>query len=94
MNNKTQLPENETIATAMILQQAKEPGFVGRIFGTKEHAPTNIIATVLILFFILLFISLFATLPADVNRGTLSSSVFSAISFTLGLLFGRSGGLK
>ncbi len=63
---------------------------LGHVFGTKEHAPTNIAAMALILLIILLAVLIFAPLAPDVQRGSLITAVLSAVTFTLGLIFGRS----
>ncbi|MBB6412417.1 hypothetical protein [Mesorhizobium sangaii] len=87
--NEIKLPENENLAMEMIKAQERERGLVGRLFGTREHAPTNIGATVLISLSVLLCVVLFGTLPTDVNRGGLITSLLSAITFVIGLIFGR-----
>jgi hypothetical protein len=89
MANSIQLPDDIELAKQVISNQSKESGHLGLIFGTKEHAPTNIAALALVLFIMLLLVAMMAPLAADVPRGSIITALISAITFTLGLIFGR-----
>ena len=52
MTNSIELPKNSTIAKQVIDDRHRERGLLGKIFGSKEHAPTNIVGLVVIVSFI------------------------------------------
>ena len=87
--NNIRLPEDKEIAVAIITNQAKETGFVGKIFGTKDHAPTNIAGLALVLLFLLLLATIFGNISTEIPRNGLVTGLLSSITFTLGLMFGR-----
>jgi len=89
MVDETQLPNDAAIAGKVIDAKVKERGLLGMIFGTREHAPTNIAAITLILLFVALLVVLFADLPQDVSRNSLVTTFMSAITFVIGIIFGR-----
>jgi len=90
--NEIKLPENETIAMEMLRAQERERGWVGRLFGTKEHAPTNIGAVVVIILAILLTSTIFSNaIPQDIDRGGIITTLLSTITFVVGLMIGREG---
>ena len=62
---------------------------LGHIFGTKEHAPTNIAALALVLLLVLFGIVLIAPLAEGIDRGAVITTLLSAITFTIGIIFGR-----
>ena len=90
MADRAELPKNAELASRVLDAQSKERGMLGHLFGTKEHAPTNIAAMALVLLIILLTAVLFAPMQEDVHRGAIVTALLSAITFTLGLIFGRS----
>lgn len=63
---------------------------LGNIFGTKEHAPTNVVAVAVLLLLLVLIGLLFAPLAEGVERGAIVTAILSTITFALGLLFGKS----
>ena len=82
---------NPELASKLIDAKLQEKGFVGKIFGTFEHAPTNIIAASVIGLFILIFIALVLSVFFG-NNGDLTKiilTLISALTFALGLIFGR-----
>ncbi len=89
MTNKIELPKNTNLARQVLDAQSKERGMLGAIFGTKDHAPTNIAALGVVLLVGLLTIVLFAQLPAGIDRGGFATALLSAVTFILGLIFGR-----
>lgn len=89
MVDRPQLPRNAEVASKVIEAQSKERGFLGHVFGTKDHAPTNVVAIAIVLLLLILLALLFAPLADGVERGTILTAILSAITFALGLLFGR-----
>jgi hypothetical protein len=88
--DKVELPRNADLARQVLDAQVKERGMLGAIFGTKEHAPTNIAALGLVLLIgMLAVIVLWPTLPAGIDRGGFATALLGAVTFTLGLIFGR-----
>lgn len=62
---------------------------LGAIFGTKDHAPTNIAAMALVLLVLMFAAAIFAPLDASLDRGALITTLLSAITFIIGIIFGR-----
>ncbi|MGN7749743.1 hypothetical protein [Sinorhizobium sp. 22678] len=87
MASRIDLPENEEIAKAIIT--SKERGALGGLFGTKDHAPTNITSVAIVLLIALLALVFFYPLQPGVDRASVTTSLMSAITFALGLLFGK-----
>jgi len=85
--NQVSLPKNQVLATKVL--EGQERGRLGNIFGTKDHAPTNIGAVALICLILLLALVLFAQVADGVDRNSIITALMSAITFTLGLIFGR-----
>ena len=74
-------------------QQVRETGALGRVFGSKENAPHNIVATVVIL--LIVFGILYSVLPVD--KSTFSAKeawtiITPIITLALGYLFGTPKG--
>ncbi|MQU69073.1 hypothetical protein [Sinorhizobium meliloti] len=90
MANKIDLPTDHELAKVMIASQAKERGALGDFFGTKDHAPTNITSVAVVMLIALLAALFFFPLQAGIDRGSVVTALLSAITFTLGLLFGKS----
>ncbi|MCH6203424.1 hypothetical protein L3V16_06165 [Brucella ciceri] len=66
-------------------------GAMGKLVGTKDHAPNNIVLLSLILLFVAFFCVLFAPIDQDLSRQTLVTAILSAITFSIGLLYGKHG---
>lgn len=90
MADKPELPRNAELAGKVIDAQGRERGMLGNVFGTRDHAPTNVVAVSIVILLALLGALLFAPLAEGVDRGSLITAVLSAITFALGLLFGKS----
>lgn len=88
--NEVNPPEDISIALKKI--EAQERGVLGRFFGTKDHAPTNIAAVALILLSVLLAFAMIGPLGNGTDRASLITSLLSAITLTIGIIFGRSSG--
>lgn len=67
-------------------------GAVGKLVGTKDHAPHNILLISLVLLFAGFFCVLFLPIAQDLSRQTLVTTLLSAITFSIGLLFGKHAG--
>ncbi|CDX11645.1 hypothetical protein MPLB_1120031 [Mesorhizobium sp. ORS 3324] len=88
MANQVNKPTNTSLSMKQL--EAKERGLIGIVFGTKEHAPTNVAGVALILLTALLGATMFFPLAAGVAAGSMTTALLSAITFTIGLMFGRS----
>lgn len=64
-------------------------GRIGDVVGDKDHAPINILLVALILLFAVFAAILFAPLGDGLSRDNLATAVLSAITFSIGLLFGK-----
>ncbi|NVP54441.1 hypothetical protein [Mycoplana rhizolycopersici] len=88
--NRIQLPENTELASQLITEQSKERGFIGQLVGTKEHAPTNIAAIVLLLSLIALIATFFVGAAYPVwELGNAQTALGTIVTTTIGYLFGR-----
>lgn len=76
------------ITEKMLDHRAGERGLLGRLFGTKDHAPMNIAGIVLVSLVALLVVVIVAPLDPSVPRGSLITALFGAITFGLGLVLG------
>lgn len=85
----SRLPDNLELASKVLDAKIRERGVLGKLFGTREHAPTNIVALALIIIAILFVLTLFLPAQGDVNKGTFLTALISAFTFALGLIFGR-----
>jgi hypothetical protein len=77
------------ITDKMLDHRAGERGLIGRLFGTKEHAPMNIAGIVMIFLLALLVVVIVAPLDPNVPRESLITALFGAITFGLGLILGE-----
>lgn len=94
MSDRVELPKSPALAGKVIDAQAKERGMLGNIVGTKDHAPTNIAAVAVVLLIVLLAALLFMPVADGVDRSGILTAVLSAVTFILGLLFGRGSSEK
>jgi hypothetical protein len=83
------LNSKQDITDKMLEHRAGERGLIGRLLGTKEHAPMNIAGITMIFLLVLLGVVILAPLDASVPRETLITALISAITFTLGLILGE-----
>ncbi|WP_146190618.1 hypothetical protein [Marinicauda salina] len=92
MNNKIDFSNSPDLAQAALQNEAKaqERGIIGRVFGSKDHAPTNIAGIVLIVLLFLLAASMFFEMSID--KSLVVPGLVSAVTFGLGIIFGRSAG--
>lgn len=87
--SKFQLPENKELAAKVLDNESKERqmGIFGLLFGTREHAPTNIAGSVLIISLFGLLAIAFFHVEESVRPDLMKA--FSGIALTaLGFLFG------
>ena len=89
MGDDSTLPDDPEIAGKVIDAKSRERGFLGRVFGTREHAPTNIAALALVVVAVLLILAIFVPLQEGVDRTWLVSTLMSAFMFVVGVMFGR-----
>lgn len=90
MNNTVGLPSSPAIAKKVLDERHKERGFLGKFFGGREHAPTNIAGFVLICS--LLAVVLLLWLSAAYPNARLTEAIagfFGVITTTIGFIFGR-----
>lgn len=73
----------------MLEHHAGERGFLGRLFGTKEHAPMNIAGLAIVFLLVLLAVVIVAPLDPSVPRESLITAIIAAITFALGLILGE-----
>lgn len=64
-------------------------GKVGEVVGDKDHAPNNILLIAILLLFAAFFCVLFMPISEEISRQTIVTTIISAITFSLGLLFGK-----
>jgi hypothetical protein len=88
MANQVNTPTKATLSMKQL--EAKERGWIGVVFGTKDHAPTNIGSVALVMLVLLLGATMFFPLAPGVTAGSMATALLSAITFTIGLMFGRS----
>ena len=89
MSDVSKLPDNPHIAVKIIDAHTQEKGIVGKVFGTPEHAHTNIAAIAVILIIVLLGLTILLSANDGVDRSEISTALLSALTFLLGLIFGR-----
>ena len=89
MIEDSKLPDDPNIATKVIDARARESGLLGKLFGTREHAPTNIAALALLLLFAALILLLALPYREGSDKVGYITALISAITFIVGLLFGR-----
>jgi len=89
--DRINLPKDPDLARQVLDAQGKaaERGMLGKIFGTKDHAPTNIAAMALFLMIALFVAILFVPLDDSIDRGPLIATILSTITFIIGVVFGR-----
>ena len=89
MVEESKLPDDPNIAAKVIDARARESGLLGKLFGTREHAPTNIAALALLLLFVALILLLSIPHQEGANKVGYTTALISSITFIVGLLFGR-----
>jgi hypothetical protein len=82
------LPDDPDLATKVlnVHSQQQERGMIGHIFGSRNHAPTNIGGTIAVLAMVGLVVSYFIPDPgtrADAFK-TFGAIVFSALGYVFG----------
>ncbi len=93
---KIELPDHPELASQVIQSNLREAemGYIGRLFGSREHAPTNIAGIIIIVGAIALLALAFLPVPDPSIRSDLVK-VFGGILFAaLGYLFGSIGGTR
>lgn len=91
MSNTIGLPSSPAIAKQVLDDRHKERGVLGKFFGGKEHAPTNIAGFVLGLSAMaVLFLLTLAAIYPEARLTEAIAGFFGIITTTLGFMFGRS----
>lgn len=90
MNGRLELPENADVAKQVLDDRHKERGVLGKIFGGRDHAPTNIAGAVIFgsLFSILTLVCVNAAYP-NAKLDYVISGLFALLTSVIGYLFGR-----
>jgi hypothetical protein len=85
-------PQQTPIAEAELRRHAQELGLLGRIFGSREHAPLNIAGAIAIFGLVGLIGSLFASTGAQGDLAkTFGGIVIAALTFLGGYWSGGGG---
>ncbi|MDM8346259.1 hypothetical protein KHQ08_07045 [Pseudochrobactrum algeriensis] len=90
MSSTSDIPKNAAAAKAHYEDKHKERGMLGKFFGGKEHAPTNIAGFLLLLSIVAVIFLLW--LSAAYPNARLSEAIvsfFTVITTTIGFIFGR-----
>lgn len=77
-------------ARERLQSQSQELGLLGKLFGSRENAPTNISGFAVLLFSLMWFLTAVIPLPAGTDRPDLLKSILALILAALGYLFGAS----
>ena len=86
MANQTKLPDNAELAGKVLDAQSQERGMLGKVFGGREHAPTNIVALIAVLLLVMLGLTLFIPVQDGIDRGGIvtrfsAQSLFQSVCY-------------
>ena len=84
----TYRPAEDIDRRYLIEQMTIEVGWLGKVFGTSAHAPTNISGLILFLFFASIILVLFLEIRMEAIEYL--KLVLPVITLALGYLFGKS----
>ncbi len=73
---------------------SQELGMLGRFFGSRDNAPTNIASVAVLLFIFLLALASILPLADGVDRDDLIKTVCALLLSSLGYLFGSASGRR
>jgi high-affinity Fe2+/Pb2+ permease len=82
--------EQKGVTDGDLKRQVQDLGFLGKMFGSRDHSPSNIAGLAIIVAFLILVGILFAPDSLSLPKKDVFTLVSGIITLTLGFLFGRS----